>query len=123
VYWQSLPQCRFAWPFSRRVGFSSRCFPLSRSFRFFVCRAFAVRRGYPSPVIYLFIFLFHFLIYFISNPRPPVVVAFGHPLPFMFLFYSLSLLAHFQYGWMPHNASFGFLDLTPSILLLRQFWD
>jgi hypothetical protein len=27
------------------------------------------------------------------------------------------------YGWMPHNASFGFLDLTPSILLLRQFWD
>jgi hypothetical protein len=28
-----------------------------------------------------------------------------------------------MYGWMPHNASFGFLDLTPSILLLRQFWD
>jgi hypothetical protein len=28
-----------------------------------------------------------------------------------------------SYGWMPHNASFGFLDLTPSILLLRQFWD
>jgi hypothetical protein len=27
------------------------------------------------------------------------------------------------YGWMPHNASFVFLDLTPSILLLRQFWD
>jgi hypothetical protein len=27
------------------------------------------------------------------------------------------------YGWVPHNASFGFLDLTPSILLLRQFWD
>jgi hypothetical protein len=25
------------------------------------------------------------------------------------------------YGWMPHNAGFGFLDLTPSILLLRQF--
>jgi hypothetical protein len=29
----------------------------------------------------------------------------------------------YLYGWMPHNASFGFLDLTPSILLLRQFWD
>jgi hypothetical protein len=27
------------------------------------------------------------------------------------------------YGWMPHNAGFGFMDLTPSILLLRQFWD
>jgi hypothetical protein len=26
-------------------------------------------------------------------------------------------------GWMPHNAGFGFLDLTPSILLLRQFCD
>jgi hypothetical protein len=26
-----------------------------------------------------------------------VVVAFGHPLPFMFFFYSLALLAHFQY--------------------------
>jgi hypothetical protein len=26
-------------------------------------------------------------------------------------------------SWIPHNASFGFLDLTPSILLLRQFWD
>jgi hypothetical protein len=31
--------------------------------------------------------------------------------------------ADIDYGWMPHNASFGFLDLTPSILLLRQFWD
>jgi hypothetical protein len=27
------------------------------------------------------------------------------------------------YGWIPHNAGFGVLDLTPSILLLRQFWD
>jgi hypothetical protein len=27
------------------------------------------------------------------------------------------------YRWIAHNASFGFLDLTPSILLLRQFWD
>jgi hypothetical protein len=51
-------------------------FPLT-PIPFFVCRAFAVRRGYPaSPVIY-FIFLFHFLIYFISHLRPPVVVAFG----------------------------------------------
>jgi hypothetical protein len=35
--------------------------------------------------------------------------------------YFLSVFPH--YGWMPHNAGFGFLDLTPSILLLRQFWD
>jgi hypothetical protein len=36
----------------------------------------------------------------------------------------IALPAHrLYYGWMPHNASFGFLDLTPSILLLRQFWD
>jgi hypothetical protein len=27
------------------------------------------------------------------------------------------------YGGIPHNAGFDFLDLTPSILLLRQFWD
>jgi hypothetical protein len=27
------------------------------------------------------------------------------------------------HGWMPHNAGFGFLDPTPPILLLRQFWD
>jgi hypothetical protein len=33
--------------------------------------------------LFYFIFLFHFLIYFISHLRPPVVVAFGHPLPFM----------------------------------------
>jgi hypothetical protein len=30
---------------------------------------------------------------------------------------------NFTYGWIPHDAGFGFLDLTPSILLLRQFWD
>jgi hypothetical protein len=28
-----------------------------------------------------------------------------------------------SYGWMPHKASFDFLNPTPSILLLRQFWD
>jgi hypothetical protein len=27
------------------------------------------------------------------------------------------------YGWMPHNASFGFLDLDPSILHSNWFWD
>jgi hypothetical protein len=53
VYWQSLPQCRFAWPFSRRVGFSSRCFSRLSLIPFFVCRAFAVRHGYPSPVIFM----------------------------------------------------------------------
>ena len=63
-------------------------FPLSLIPGFFwVCRAFTVRHGYPPPVYSLFfIFLFHFLIYFISHLRPPVVVAFGHPLPFMFFF-------------------------------------
>jgi hypothetical protein len=33
------------------------------------------------------------------------------------------ILVSYIYGWMPHNAGFGVLDLTPSILLLRQFWD
>jgi hypothetical protein len=27
------------------------------------------------------------------------------------------------YGWIPHNASFGFLDLAPSILHSNWFWD
>jgi hypothetical protein len=38
----------------------------------------------------------------------------GSPLP---------IIAAYTYSWMPHNAGFDFLDLTPSILLLRQFWD
>jgi hypothetical protein len=33
------------------------------------------------------------------------------------------LCSGISFGWIPHNANFGFLDLTPSILLLRQFWD
>jgi hypothetical protein len=28
-----------------------------------------------------------------------------------------------KYGWIPHNASFGFLDLAPSILHSNWFWD
>jgi hypothetical protein len=28
-----------------------------------------------------------------------------------------------RYGWIPHNASFGFLDLAPSILHSNWFWD
>jgi hypothetical protein len=28
-----------------------------------------------------------------------------------------------RYGWIPHNASFGFLDLAPSILHSDWFWD
>jgi hypothetical protein len=28
-----------------------------------------------------------------------------------------------NYGWIPHNASFGFLDLAPSILHSNWFWD
>jgi hypothetical protein len=28
-----------------------------------------------------------------------------------------------RYGWMPHNASFGFLDLAPSIRHSNWFWD
>ena len=27
------------------------------------------------------------------------------------------------YGWIPHNAGFGFLDLAPSILHSNWFWD
>jgi hypothetical protein len=34
VYWQSLPQCRFAWPFSRRVDFSSPVSPPPPPFLF-----------------------------------------------------------------------------------------
>jgi hypothetical protein len=85
VYWPSPPQCRFAGPFSRRVGFSSRCFSLCRSFRFFfgLPRICGATRLSLAGYFYLF-FLFHFLIYFISHLRPPVVVAFGHPLLFMF---------------------------------------
>jgi hypothetical protein len=29
----------------------------------------------------------------------------------------------YGYGWIPHNASFGFLDLAPSILHSNRFWD
>jgi hypothetical protein len=59
VHWHSLPPRRFAWPFSRRVGYSSRGVSLCRSFRFYVCRAFAVRRGYYSPFgPYLPVFFF-----------------------------------------------------------------
>ena len=28
-----------------------------------------------------------------------------------------------NYGWIPHNAGFGFLDLAPSILHSNWFWD
>jgi hypothetical protein len=53
-----------------------------------------------SPYMSIFVsFIFFFFIFFLSDIRPPVVVAFGHPLPFMFFFYSLAraILAHFQY--------------------------
>jgi hypothetical protein len=29
----------------------------------------------------------------------------------------------YSYGWIPHNAGFGFLDLAPSILHSNWFWD
>jgi hypothetical protein len=28
-----------------------------------------------------------------------------------------------RYGWIPHNAGFGFLDPAPSILHSNWFWD
>jgi hypothetical protein len=28
-----------------------------------------------------------------------------------------------RYGWIPHNAGFGFLDLAPSKLHSNWFWD
>jgi hypothetical protein len=43
--------------------------------------------------------------------------------PGSFVQNKMTRIASLDYGWMPHNAGFGFLDLTPSILLLRQFWD
>jgi hypothetical protein len=36
-------------------------------------------------------------------------------------FSSMLMMAVLGYGWMPHNASFGFLDLTPSILHSNWF--
>jgi hypothetical protein len=53
VYWPSLPQCRFAWPFSRRVGSSSRCFPLCRDRTGVLCavsRLVVVRPVGAAPV-------------------------------------------------------------------------
>jgi hypothetical protein len=32
-------------------------------------------------------------------------------------------LGSILYGWIPHNAGFGFLDLAPSILHSNWFWD
>jgi hypothetical protein len=58
VHWQSLPQCHFAWPFSRRVGCCSRGLLLPVSplplCQFFLSAAAAhlrcdTRHGYPSP--------------------------------------------------------------------------
>jgi hypothetical protein len=34
-----------------------------------------------------------------------------------------NVFAKVAYGWIPHNASFGFLDLAPSILHSNWFWD
>jgi hypothetical protein len=34
-----------------------------------------------------------------------------------------SLKGLWSYGWIPHNAGFGFLDLAPSILHSNWFWD
>jgi hypothetical protein len=36
---------------------------------------------------------------------------------------NLTCYARQKYGWMPHNAGFGFLDLAPSILHSNWFWD
>ena len=35
----------------------------------------------------------------------------------------LASLRHQPYGWIPHNAGFGFLDPAPSILHFNWFWD
>jgi hypothetical protein len=48
--------------------------------------------GIPVYVICFYLF-FH---YFISSIRPPVLVAFGHPLPFIY-FIRWLFLAYFQY--------------------------
>jgi hypothetical protein len=72
VYWQSLPQCRFAWPFSRRVGFSSRCFPSVAHSVFCLPRICGATRLLSlAGYLFLLLFLFHFLIYFISHVSAP----------------------------------------------------
>ena len=51
-------------------------FPLCRSFRFLSAAHLRCDTAIPRR-LFVFIFLFHFLIYFIPHLRPPVVVAFG----------------------------------------------
>jgi hypothetical protein len=57
--------------------------------------------------------------------RPPLAAPPRCPHPLLLQNGAAALAARLLccYGLMPHNASFGFLDLTPSLLLLRQFWD
>jgi hypothetical protein len=45
------------------------------------------------------------------------------PLANMLCSISTLILSSVIYGWIPHNASFGFLDLAPSILHSNWFWD
>jgi hypothetical protein len=40
-----------------------------------------------------------------------------------FFFWPPDLHDKTSYGWIPHNAGFGFLDLAPSILHSNWFWD
>jgi hypothetical protein len=82
---------------SRRVGFSSRYFSPCRSFRlFYVCRAFAVRHGYSSPVIFIYFSISFSDLFHFSSP-PPSGGCFRASSPVYGFFYSLALLAHVQY--------------------------
>jgi hypothetical protein len=71
--------------------------PLSLIPFFFVCRAFVVRHSYPTPVVFIyfpisFSDLFHF-----SAPPPSGSGFRSRILSYYVFFYSLALLAHFQY--------------------------
>jgi hypothetical protein len=95
VYWQSLPQCRFAWPFSRRVGFSSRCFPLCRPLRFLSAAHLRCDTAIPRRLFFYFSISFSDLFHF-SSPPPSGGGGFRASSPIYVFFYSLRFW-HFQY--------------------------
>jgi hypothetical protein len=69
----------------------------------------------PSLPVICFYFSISFSDLFHFSSPPPSGGGFRASSPIYVFFYSLALLAHFQYdvlyGWMPHNSSFGFSDM------------
>jgi hypothetical protein len=148
LHWHDLrfrpgpPTCRFAWPIARPFGLflPAGCCPL-----FFVLRSVhgpfmstgyyrpaAVRRGSVRHLGYIrpwgaapcVISVLSVCLPAMARPGPlrrcdPQI---SHKKIFR-LSLHLGLSPAFFYGWIPHNAGFGFLDLAPSILHSNWFWD